>query len=972
MTRQAVTQTKSQTPTTSPLSKGGILQRKCADCGNHTVAGGECESCGKKKIGLQRKLTIGASNDPLELEADRVADQVMAAPASSTISHSSPRIQRFTGQASGQADMEAPASVESVLSSPGRPLDPELQQDMGQRFGHDFSQVRVHTGGEAERSAKDVNANAYTVGHRIVFGNGRFAPETYQGRRLVAHELTHVVQQSSTSPFADIMSMKRLLQRDDIDPLEEMAGVTNASVHSIVIDPGSGRTRFYTRGGKFINGQLVKKVASLGLGEYLLKKSETNDPMRTWDIFTADGKKYGAGLQFEVILDDVEEFSDITYTPSVKLRVESGVLPKLIDLKQRLEAIRKEVSKTLVNDAEELAIIKLLSDIPPEQAEAFVAQLRQEMIGDVPLLERLDRDIDGENNIALHQALSLLKLQAGGAKTAAALADAPTLAWHDVMGFFEQKAVFSVTRTDKGKIRIRYLGGITGGLYSSPDYAEIKSMSRKERLNIMTGEGIEVDAGQPFIVYDYDNDRQIVLTAEDLIAYQHAGVRKFLQDVGTIASLATPAGAETVGGRVLAYGIQIASIVTTIIDENKLNIRKWFPNWGPAIIDASEKVKIVLAVVGIAQLVQGGWKLFANLRKLRNARAAMDAKAVASTAEELALAEQQAARLEGQADNLLKQADLARKELGLADEVRSAEQLVPDAKATTGVGSAETKAQISASTPQKAGEFKVLEGITEETEKMLAQKPDVKSALLKNQRAAKWLKLCASLCIPQGATAEHIARLEHLAEEAEHYGIALNERRLKEFLHTQDSPEKMEKAIATLENELGKRTELSSSPKSGQVKQEFQEADPLNHNPKNDVTAPLSTEVLRTQPGIATGGEKLVEITGKWLKGESGALMPGQIARKMRNLKFKDFREFRETFWRLVAEDVNLSKNFDAEELSNMQKGFAPFAPTKEAIGKGRGNKVFQLDHIHDLQYGGGLYDLDNIRILSPRLNHGS
>ena len=67
---------------------------------------------------------------------------------------------------------------------------------MEQRFGYDFSQVRVHPGRGREQSARDVNANAYTVGHDIVFGAGRFAPETHEGRRLIAHELTHVVQQS--------------------------------------------------------------------------------------------------------------------------------------------------------------------------------------------------------------------------------------------------------------------------------------------------------------------------------------------------------------------------------------------------------------------------------------------------------------------------------------------------------------------------------------------------------------------------------------------------------------------------------------------------------------------------------------------------------------------------------------------------------------------------------------------------------
>ena len=153
--------------------------------------------CEEQETGLQRKLSIGASNDPLEREADRVADQVMAASAHSAVSGAPPRIQRFAGQATGQADT-APASVDRVLASPGRPLDPALQQDMGQRFGHDFSRVRVHSGGAAEQSARDVNAHAYTVGQNIVFGAGRFAPGTHEGRRLIAHELTHVVQQSGS------------------------------------------------------------------------------------------------------------------------------------------------------------------------------------------------------------------------------------------------------------------------------------------------------------------------------------------------------------------------------------------------------------------------------------------------------------------------------------------------------------------------------------------------------------------------------------------------------------------------------------------------------------------------------------------------------------------------------------------------------------------------------------------------------
>jgi len=184
----------------------GMLQRKCA-CGSHTSMGGECKECAAKKGMLQRKLMIGASNDPLEQEADRVADQVMSTPLTSAINRTPPKIQRLTGQASDGLNT-APPSVEQVLASPGRPLEPALRQEMEQRFGHDFSRVRVHSGVAAEQSARGVSAKAYTVGHNIVFGTGQFIPETRRGKKLLAHELTHVVQQANTTERAHTTSSK--------------------------------------------------------------------------------------------------------------------------------------------------------------------------------------------------------------------------------------------------------------------------------------------------------------------------------------------------------------------------------------------------------------------------------------------------------------------------------------------------------------------------------------------------------------------------------------------------------------------------------------------------------------------------------------------------------------------------------------------------------------------------------------------
>jgi outer membrane protein OmpA-like peptidoglycan-associated protein len=149
---------------------------------------------------MQRKRTVGASDDPLEQEADRVADRVLAAPSLPTVSGAPQKIQRFTVRPTDEAET-SPTSVDRVLASPGTPLEPALQADMSQRFGYDFSRVRVHTGTVAEQSSRDLSARAYTVGHDIVFGAGQFSPGTHEGRRLMAHELAHVVQQGAAVPY---------------------------------------------------------------------------------------------------------------------------------------------------------------------------------------------------------------------------------------------------------------------------------------------------------------------------------------------------------------------------------------------------------------------------------------------------------------------------------------------------------------------------------------------------------------------------------------------------------------------------------------------------------------------------------------------------------------------------------------------------------------------------------------------------
>jgi hypothetical protein len=107
-------------------------------------------------------------------------------------------LQRVVGNAGVATMMEEERSpVHDVVGSGGAALDPDTRTEMEGRFGQDFGDVRVHTDGAAQESAKSVNAQAYTVGSNIVFQRDKYDPSSAEGRHMLAHELTHVVQQRS-------------------------------------------------------------------------------------------------------------------------------------------------------------------------------------------------------------------------------------------------------------------------------------------------------------------------------------------------------------------------------------------------------------------------------------------------------------------------------------------------------------------------------------------------------------------------------------------------------------------------------------------------------------------------------------------------------------------------------------------------------------------------------------------------------
>lgn len=265
----------------TPLQRP-ILQRAC-DCGQHT-GGGECEECKKKKMPLQRhadgsatparvqpKLTIGAIGDRYEQEADQIAKEVMRMPEGGTTpevgpSAHRPSIHALPSCSSCQEEFGMPilrSDVSDAKEQAGRrpSTDPSLleadilrrTQESGERltesdraffeprFGRDFSRVRVHSDASAAATSNTLSARAFTLGSHIMFAAGQYSPATVVGRQLLAHELTHVVQQGGESRVQEAEHVRRPKPRSLQLNLRPRTTIPGASSIRLILPNGTER-----------------------------------------------------------------------------------------------------------------------------------------------------------------------------------------------------------------------------------------------------------------------------------------------------------------------------------------------------------------------------------------------------------------------------------------------------------------------------------------------------------------------------------------------------------------------------------------------------------------------------------------------------------------------------------------------------------------------------------------------------------
>ncbi len=336
-------------------------------------------------------LPIGPPDDPLEKEADQIADRVMRMPLDGTqfatlgATLSLQRKCACGGEGECEACKEeatlqrmsnganragvAPASVHEVLHSPGQTLSPGSRSFFGSRFGRDFSQVRVHSDTKAAESAAAVGAHAYTVGDHVVFGAGNYSPDSAAGQRLLAHELTHVVQQGGAL-------QRQILQRDATDDAKQKEACPSEDS----VEDGYGEAAYpplldaqkrpydYLIAGKQVKGegaeaQRQRLVRAFVESHYTLNDAQRSAALR---VLTAESKFQGIAPPpgcAVVIAIEAHLMDRLFAITGVELRVEKAAAEK---------KAREEQEKTRQAGLKSAEAREKAAGLPPPPKDPYI------------------------------------------------------------------------------------------------------------------------------------------------------------------------------------------------------------------------------------------------------------------------------------------------------------------------------------------------------------------------------------------------------------------------------------------------------------------------------------------------------------------------------------------------------------------------------------------------------------------------
>jgi hypothetical protein len=306
----------------------------------HAVAGNQAVKELYERGEVQPKLAVTDAADASEREAEKVADDLLRMEDAEADAADGPVIRRRpTGGASGTVDGETEAHIRSVTSG-GRPLPTSVRSYFEPRLDRDFSDVRVHTGPDADAAARAIDAEAFTHGTDLVFSRGSYRPNTRSGRELLAHELTHVVQQTGERGVA-----RQTIQRQESEQasqanewLELSEGAKDAA-KSAATDIAK-KVASKSLGGYYTAGEIAAKLAGAaieGIGKGI-EKAQKRGVEKVKKAWSATDK----------LVDHGEDVTDRELLEQIK-RNRSPTLNALAELNTVLTEMTVSVAKKTVD-----------------------------------------------------------------------------------------------------------------------------------------------------------------------------------------------------------------------------------------------------------------------------------------------------------------------------------------------------------------------------------------------------------------------------------------------------------------------------------------------------------------------------------------------------------------------------------------------------------------------------------------------
>lgn len=573
----------------SPVEKILFLQRTI---GNQRVQGLI------RSGALQTKLKINTPGDRYEQEADRVAERVVASKPMQAPHEGKAQVQRKS-----ISDAQTAPVADNFIQNlgPGQPLDTATRAFFEPRFGHDFSHVRVHSDARAAEAARAVNARAFTVGRDVVFGMAQYQPESTAGRQLLAHEMAHVMQQQRRRTDLEVDAGTKLTAQSCFQADRMELQISKPSALIQLNGPNS-------------RGHIASDFTPAPTGILQCQFATGKGGVRERERRSA----FEAGLTVDPAYAEIA-LAIQTGWRMVAALDETTLRRATVD--QRIVMLTQLTDAYWTGGAEEEAIILILSTTPSLDAPTLIEWLDAQLKTGRSLLDELNRVVDFGNNLDLYTEISKLRLKAmPSTKVIKALENAPILPWHDVMGIFEDNATFQFWLTEEGKIRISYYRGTV--LASSTHFAdEIQQLPQDLFIY-----GHDYDPNQLLIIHDYDKGQFVPVIARDLLGYRNSGIRTFLSHAGEVTSLVLPAGpAKTLVGKVAVIALErVLPVTSVLINENRLNIIKWFPNWGPKMLYFADIFQMAVGLYGIVRFAVAGVRIIKSWQDVRNARKVLE------------------------------------------------------------------------------------------------------------------------------------------------------------------------------------------------------------------------------------------------------------------------------------------------------------------------------------------------------------